>query len=325
MGYSKKAKKGEISITSHRGRIMLRWRYNGIRYPLSLPYDFCPENMHHATIKVAEIKLDIMKGCFDPTLAKYKPEPTLKPLPNTIPIVEKQQIISIHELVPKFNDWGKNIRNVDVDKSIDYLYLRKILEKWVDVPIDSIAAKLNGEDWAITTYNRRLICLNSFFCWLVDTGILEKNPVKNVCRKREKRKKKNPRRKPLEEAEIIVFLEAIKNDTYCPTASRFKHSHYYPFLAFIFYTGVRNAEAIGLKVKHIDLTLGQIKISETLAITVTGSNHAARIRKGTKMENVRYLPLTDDLLVLLKPQLEGKNADQLVFHPQRVYPSMIEC
>ncbi|WP_374223493.1 Arm DNA-binding domain-containing protein [Chitinophaga sp. HK235] len=43
---------------------MLRWRYNGIRYPLYLPYNYSPENMHYATLKANEIKLDIRKGVF---------------------------------------------------------------------------------------------------------------------------------------------------------------------------------------------------------------------------------------------------------------------
>ncbi|WP_159454189.1 Arm DNA-binding domain-containing protein [Chitinophaga ginsengisegetis] len=74
MGQKSKAKKGKISIENNAGRIRLRWRYNGKRYPLNLPHDFTPENMHHATLKVAEIKLDILKGCFDTTLEKYKEE-----------------------------------------------------------------------------------------------------------------------------------------------------------------------------------------------------------------------------------------------------------
>jgi integrase len=95
-----------------------------------------------------------------------------------------------------------------------------------------VAQKLNGESWAITTHNRRLGYLTTFFTWLVS--------------------KRVPRRMPLEEGEILAFLEAIRNNTYCHPSSAVKHSYYYPFLAFIFYTGVRNAEAIGLRVRHVD-------------------------------------------------------------------------
>lgn len=56
-----------------------------------------------------------------------------------------------------------------------------------------------------------------------------------------------------------------------------------------------------------------VEISEAFARTVKGTNHAARIQKGTKMENVRYLPLTDQLFSLLEYQLNGKTPDEFVF------------
>jgi len=54
------------------------------------------------------------------------------------------------------------------------------------------------------------------------------------------------KRKPFTEGEISKILEVFKKDTFTPKGSSFKHSQYYPFIYFIFKTGVRNAEAIGL-------------------------------------------------------------------------------
>jgi integrase len=122
---------------------------------------------------------------------------------------------------------------------------------------------------------------------------------------------------PLEENEIIQLLDAVKNDTYCPPASNFKHSFYYPFLKFIFYTGVRNAEAIGLRVRHVDLSNKRVEISETFARTKKGSNHAARVQKGTKTENARWLPLSDDLVGLLLKQVVNKKPDDFIFPSPR--------
>jgi integrase len=318
MGQKSKNSKGEISISNFQGRIRLRWRYAGERYSLNLPYAYLPENLHHGTVKVTEIKLDILKGCFDSTLEKYKPVAIVKPetfkqVEVSATIKKTQSPILLHDLVAQFNDWCINIRNVDVENSIDYLYTRRLLEKWVNVPIDQVAQKLNSENWAVTTYNRRLGYLNTFFLWLVNKRVIDLNPLQDVCRKREKKRKKNPRRIPLEESEILTFLEAIKNNTYCHPSSAIKHSYYYPFLSFIFYTGVRNAEAIGLRVRHVDFDSKTVEISEAFARTVKGTNHAARIQKGTKMENVRYLPLTDQLFSLLEYQLNGKAPDEFVF------------
>jgi integrase len=79
MGQKLKSSKGEISITNFQGRIRLRWRYAGERYSLNLPHAYLPENLHHGTVKATEIRLDIIKGCFDPSLEKYKPEVIVKP------------------------------------------------------------------------------------------------------------------------------------------------------------------------------------------------------------------------------------------------------
>ena len=78
MGQKSKTPKGEISITDSEGRIRLRWRYAGERYSLNLPFAYKPENLHLATVKVTEIKLDMLRGCFDTSLKKYEHSPNPK-------------------------------------------------------------------------------------------------------------------------------------------------------------------------------------------------------------------------------------------------------
>ncbi|HEY1115680.1 MAG TPA: DUF3596 domain-containing protein, partial [Chitinophagaceae bacterium] len=151
MGQKLKTPKGEISVTNCQGRIRLRWRYAGERYSLNLPYAFNPENLHFANVKVAEIKLDMIKGSFDASLEKYGYLPPIKPLkPKTGPLEAKKEekLLFLNDLSANFNDWAKHFRNVDIDNSIDYLYIRKWLEKGKNVPIHSIAEKLNSEIWA---------------------------------------------------------------------------------------------------------------------------------------------------------------------------------
>lgn len=106
-------------------------------------------------------------------------------------------------------------------------------------------------------------------------------------------------------------------DKFASKYSKHRHSHYYPFLTFMFITGVRNAEAIELRIRHVDLENGFVEISEVLARIVKGSNHAARVSKGTKTENVRYLSLTDQLMGLLVVHMVGKAPDDLVFPSPR--------
>jgi len=313
MGQKLKSQKGEISITDFQGRIRLRWRVNGQRYSLNLPFPYAPENLHHASVKVAEIKLDILKGSFDTTLEKYKPkiEAPVPAVKSKIPADTKE--VYLGDLVNKFNEWTAQIKNINIDHSIDYFGVRRVIERYGRISVAAVAGKIAAEKWAVTTYNKRLHILSSFFTWLVDNEVVSSNPLVHVNKKRDKTKKKNERRKPLTEKEIHSFLEAIRQDRFCHPSAPFKHSYYYPFLKFIFLTGVRNAEAIGLRVKRVDFNQGQIEISETLARTNKGTCNAARISKGTKTGNTRYIPLNEELSNLLLPLVTGKDDDSFVF------------
>lgn len=318
MGQKLKAPKGEISITNADGRIRLRWRYNGERYSLNLPFAHTPENLAHATVKIAELKLDMLRGTFDTSLKKYNPQPE-KPVIQPVKIVPpKQEIMYLHELAGKFTDWTTHVRNINIELSIDYFGVRRVLERYEGVQIEDLAGKIAGERWCKSTYNKRLNFLRSFFSWLVDTGVISMNPLLHVTKRREKSsKRRNERRQPLTEDEISTFLEAIREDIFCPHYAPFKHSFYYPFLRFVFWTGVRNAEAVGLRVRHINFETKQIEISETFARTTKGTHHAARISKGTKTGNTRYLPMTDELMEFLMPLVQGKALEDFVFPSPR--------
>ena len=281
--------------------------------------------MHYATVKATEIRLDIMKGCFDTTLEKYKDNtskvvvipPIAKGKSPSAPVVnqpvnECNYLTVISDLLPRFNYWATNIRSIDLENTSYYFNAKKLLERWDSLTIDDIPEKLNSLKVAPTTYNDRLTCIRGFLTWLLKKGEIRDNPLEEVSRKK-KRKQLNDKRRPLSDHDILLVLDAIKQDTYCPPASQFKHSFYYPFLYFMFHTGVRNAEAIGLRVKHVNISLKIVEISETFSRTKKGSNHAARIRKGTKTENTRYLPLNDELAELLQAQIQGKKPDDFVF------------
>jgi integrase len=78
-------------------------------------------------------------------------------------------------------------------------------------------------------------------------------------------------------------------------------------------TGVRTGEAIALQWKHISFEYGQIKICESLSVDRSGNGYQ-RIRKGTKTDTVRYLPLTGSLSALLRSiEPIHPDAEALVF------------
>lgn len=294
-----KNQKGTVSIENYRERIRLRWRFQGIRYALNLSA-YTKVNLIQARKTASVIEQDMALGNFDNSLAKYKSTKINSPLNSHVSMVDL------------FERWVINYKNLDFNKNSDYYYFRNTIRKWGVFNSETILLKLNSEKFSPKTYNNRLGILKGFSNWLVEIKIWETNPLKSVCSKKIN-KLDNKDRQPFTVEEIQMILKAFREDSFCPKSSRYTHSHYYPFIYFIFKTGVRNSEAVGLQVQNIDTIKGVIMINQVLARTVKGTHSSARIRKETKNGKVRYIPLTEDLKSLLEPLVKGKNGEDLVF------------
>ncbi|HMJ47834.1 MAG TPA: tyrosine-type recombinase/integrase [Ferruginibacter sp.] len=289
--------KGSVSIEDFRGRIRLRWRYLSKRYSLSLSC-YNQTNLLQARKTGLQIEQDMVTENFDSSLVKYKGKLAAK-------------INSSSSIVQLFEEWTTNYKQMDCEKHTNYDSVRNMLRKWGKIETGNIQKKFSQQTNAAVTYNRRLTMLMDFIRWLVKKGVWTFNPLEDIKPKRIK-KVKQEKRKPFTEQEISSILDAFKNDTFTPKCSAFKHSHYYPFIYFIFKTGVRNAEAIGLRIQSIDTKQRYIHIKEVLARGLKSTSAASRIRKETKNGKERILPLTDDLYSVLLPLLDRKD-DDLVF------------
>jgi integrase len=291
--------KGTVSILNDANRIRLRWRYQQKRYSLSL-FAYTKANLLQAKQIALTIEQDMVSGGFDATLNRYN-----LVNPKTSSIEQKS-------LVNHFGEWTADYRNIDINQDKDYFFTKQMLQRWGDFNVHNTLDKLKGEPLCAKTYNSRLRLLKGFFMWMVRSKRIESNPLEDVLPKRINKVVKNER-KPFTQEEIKQVLEAFKNDAFCPVCSYFKHSFYHPFVYFIFQTGVRNAEAIGLRVKHIHFNEGYVEIKEAMARTIKGTHAAARIRKETKNGKERRLPLDKELISILQPLVANKGADDLVF------------
>ncbi len=298
-GLGQKSLKDAVGITNADGRIRLRWRYNGKRYSLSLlPWNQL--NLIQAKKTALQIEQDIITDNFDSTLIKYsgKTVAAAKAIPKSF--------------VELFEEWTISYKQMDCEIHTNYNSCRNMIRKWGKVTQDNILGKLNKETFCNITYNRRLTILKSNADWLITKSYWKQNPFQLVQRKKVKHVKL-AKREPFTEIEISKILHAVKNDLFCPNASRYKHSHYYGFLYFMFKTGVRNAEAIGLRVGSINQMDKTITIKEVMARSLKSSCSIHRIRKETKNGKIRQLPLTPDLYEILTPLIQNKQPDDLVF------------
>jgi integrase len=301
-----KAQKGTVSISNYKGKARLRWRYNGARYSIT-NYPYNKSSLKKAQKLALDIEIDIVEGTFDTSLVKYKGERKIKPQSEAKNLLQKSNNLEQH-----FEYWVSNYRQMNCDVNIDYHSLRNTIRKWGRVDASNILTKLNSEKYSPNTYNRKLGLLKLFTKWLFKQSIWDFDPLEEVM-KRKTKKIAKPKRIPFTVEEISSILNAIKNDTFSQKKNRYPHSKYYPFIYFLFKTGVRPAEAIGLRVGRIDQLKKLIHIKEVLARTLKGTNANARVRKETKNGKERVLPLTEDLLEVIKPLLANKHADALVF------------
>lgn len=295
-----KKTKGAVSLTDWKGRLRMRWRYANKRYSLTL-FTNNKKGLLQAKMLALEIESDLFNERFDATLCKYKRVEPLQELEH-----------SSKTIVEHFEFWVREYKQMNCDKNVDYYHLRNTLRKWNEFDQDTILTRLNKESFGAKTYNNRLGILKNFSKWLVRQEVWSADPLQEVSRKRV-RKIIKPQRTPFTIKEISAILSAFKENTFCSTGSRYPHSHYYPFIYFLFKTGVRPAEAIGLRAGSVDAVRRLIQIKEVLARTVKGTNSNARIRKETKNGKERVLPLTGDLLTVIQPLLEGRHSGDLVF------------
>ena len=194
----------------------------------------------------------------------------------------------------------------------------RMLKRWGLIALSHVESKLLQEDMAPSTFNDRLSTLKAFFTWAVKNRLVKYNPVDETKRRKRKRGK-DPKRKPFSIEELRLILEAVGTDKFCPLASQYKHSHYAPFLKFMIYTGVRNAEAVGLTVDRVDFKNGIITIDQAFARTSKGTHAGARVMKDTKTGNTRYLPMPEEL-ELYEPHSSQQDPTQFVFLSPRGLP-----
>ena len=295
-----KTPRGSVSISNESGRIRLRWRYLSKRYSVNFSA-YSKANLIEAKKVALIIELDVLTHKFDKTLGKY-----FKKYDDYANASKKQS-----NPVALFESWVKEYLNLDCEKNIDYHQVRNMMRKWSGLNEHNILTYLNSEKVSPKTYNERLALLKRYNKWMYKQGYWSSCLLEDVNKRKEK-KSIRLNRIPFTQIEIKQILEAIKSNRF-QTNKRYTHSHYFPFLYFLVSTGVRNAEAIGLRVGSIDFENGLIHIKESLARTIKGSNSSKRIRKGTKTGIERSIPLMDDLKLILLPLIKNKNFDDLVF------------
>lgn len=142
--------------------------------------------------------------------------------------------------------------------------------------------------------------LNACCNWACKSQLIATNPFKGMALKI-KVVAEEHHIDPFTPAERDAIIQAFeRHSIYC---------HYTPFVRFLFATGCRTSEAVGLRWKHISDDCSQITFSE--AVVCVSSQ---KIRKDTKNHKSRQLPCNASLQALLRSiQPRNPDSEALVF------------
>lgn len=278
-----------VRTVSDRGRLRLEWVWQGKKRTLYPGLADTKTNRFKAREIALEIEADVECGGYDTSLIKYKKR--VEPLPA----LTSMQLFSL---------WLENKRSAwDSETFKLRSYLKTDLSAFFGNKTDKLTVGdtkgfcewlAASKQLAPDTLNRKLDTLESAWEWLVESKQVTENPWHNLPRQRVP---KNPKSKPFSKAEISQIIEAFE--------AHKLYAIYTPFVKFLFGTGCRIGEAIGIRWQDVDLESGKITVAEQIT---------SRQRKAAKAGSSREFYLSDSVKDLLADLRSVAPADQeLIF------------
>jgi integrase len=308
MNQMQKAAKGSVSISVNQGRLRLnlpRQLYNGNRKYLVLGLADTPENRQLAENKAREIELDIQAGSFDATLALYKPQRHL----SLIEPKEPQKVSTISELWDLYIDYKRPCLK---PRTLDKL---SVLEKHIKrcpYQLFDEALKIRFSLLQQTTNSQAkdvLMYLSSACNWGMKHGLVAANPFEGMYNELPKHKwQDDSQPDAFTEEEKHKIIQAFRNHK---PAKGIGYSHYAPFVEFLFLTGCRPSEAIGLQWKNVKDDCSQITFDGGLVQVGNGERVRSKGSKNNKSRKFNCNQQLQELLQSIKPK--NYHLESLVF------------
>lgn len=247
-------------------------------------------NHQVAQQKATQIELDMASGNFDPSLEKYKPR------------ARKRAQNTVTELFRQFTERkAKAIHGRSLEKyqtTLKYLsefFGSRVVEQVRQEEADQFIDWLKGKNLSELVIKERLTLIKAAWEWGEKQKLVESNPWSEAPKRVKVAPKQAP--KPFTREEIGAIIQGFRMDRY--------YHHYADFVEFLFGTGCRTSEAIGLRWQHVSDDCASVWIGESLT---RGE------RKATKTNRARTITVTPRLQSVLKARRPAQpEPDQLVF------------
>jgi integrase len=147
---------------------------------------------------------------------------------------------------------------------------------------------------------RCLIQFKACCNWAMEEGLIDANPFAAMKIKTPKGAIEEQDVNPFSKEERDLIIRTFASDRY--------YSHYTNYVRFLFFTGCRPSEAVGLKWNHI--TNSVIQFRESVVVSEDG----LVLKEGLKTQKRRDFPMNAEVKAILDEiRTEGDNPESLVF------------
>ena len=290
---------GQMNIKplNNNGSIRIRFSFEKVRYNINPQGEYSnPIDIARANLICSKIELDILLRNFDASLKKYTENyPQLEfSTEKSSPVVIKE--VKTYTLIEVWDLWVESLDISEDTKLNHYRPLRIMIGKVKPKPL------LDCSKWLLeasgnhmpSTYNGRLRLLRSCLVWAIEQELTTLNPYAKL----KKRKIEQTQVKPFTIDEMKNIINGFGKI----------QPAYKDFVTFLFLTGCRPSEAIGIQWRRIDFERGEITICDSLPKTVSEGHK----RKSTKTGSVTVLKINEGLRSVLS-QIELGSPEDLVF------------
>lgn len=274
-------------IFNNRGFIRIRFRYNGRDYTLSNFGEYEDlDALRRAEMCKQDIDRDIRLKRFTASNnteleAIYNPVSSLAThaaiINSVVPKDTKPDLLGVWTEFIKYRLKGLSLASKDkytvLTKHIERLKLSRL--NWDSLKIRSKVTKSLSEYQSASLLSKlSACCLWAYRHKLVDSNYFEFLATDLPSGRNQ------PTPKPFTHTQKELILQAFH--------SHKTYSHYYPFVSFLFETGCRTCEAVGLIWENVDLTNKQVTIGRS--VNELG-NGLISVRETSKNGKTRVIPM----------------------------------
>jgi integrase len=276
----------KISVRVDKGSLFSRFTVNGQGYT----HYYGSSDLTLCELLAKQIELDIQRGEFDASLVSYSAD-------------KSKSAKKVGTFSWMWDNWVIALKLPKKTRITHYDCIRCKIPSNTKIT-DLSWLELVAENWGADTWNARTATIKRFGNWLVDEGYLPINPYKGLKNRKSERKEYVP----------FTWEELQRINAYIKEENPLL-ADFYLFLSL---TGCRPAEAIGLRWSDVDEKAGSITIGSVLARgDKGGANPSARVRKGTKTDTTRRIPISPEIRSILEARwnrsMGGVPLDSLVF------------